>query len=144
MAGMIASALKRFPIWPGAVPDAKPMPGPETKGLADNPVAGKPWMWVANVTRPTLTVYAPEGKNTGAAVVVLPGGGFTITVLCSVEPQAARVRAANRIKIAGRMEISSVCSAGMRRRLAKETRPAAAGFRRGTRRVSGPRRDRAP
>ncbi|HEY6517080.1 MAG TPA: alpha/beta hydrolase [Steroidobacteraceae bacterium] len=28
------------------------------------------------MTRPTITVYAPRGKNTGAAVVVLPGGGF--------------------------------------------------------------------
>jgi acetyl esterase/lipase len=31
---------------------------------------------VTNVTRPTMTLYAPSGKPTGAAVVVLPGGGF--------------------------------------------------------------------
>src|ERR1700678_4259328 len=71
----------QIPIWPGVVPDAKPVSGPETEGLADNPVAGKPWTWVSNVTRPTMTVYAPKGKNTGAAVVVLPGGGFQVLAI---------------------------------------------------------------
>jgi len=31
---------------------------------------------VTNVARPTMTVYAPSGTNTGVSVVVLPGGGF--------------------------------------------------------------------
>ena len=39
-------------------------------------VAGKPYVWVENVTQPTLTVYSPDGANTGAAVVVFPGGGY--------------------------------------------------------------------
>ena len=75
-------------IWPGTPPDAKPMPGPEKAGLvgtvADKPksaVAGKPWEWVANVTNPTMTIYAPKGKNTGAAVVVFPGGGFEVLAI---------------------------------------------------------------
>ncbi len=38
-------------------------------------------MAVANVTRPTMTVYAPSGKNTGIAVVVIPGGGFQILAM---------------------------------------------------------------
>jgi acetyl esterase/lipase len=56
----------QIPIWPGAVPDAQPVTGPEalTSGA------------VTNVTRPTMTVYSPSGKNTGAAVVVFPGGGY--------------------------------------------------------------------
>ena len=36
---------------------------------------------MTNVTRPTITIYAPEGKNTGAAVVVFPGGGFQILAI---------------------------------------------------------------
>jgi acetyl esterase/lipase len=44
-------------------------------------VAGKPYTWVSNVTQPTITVYAPTGKNTGAAVVVLPGGGFQVLAM---------------------------------------------------------------
>jgi acetyl esterase/lipase len=69
------------PIWPNAAPDSKPMPGPETAGQTKSLVAGRPWMWVANVTRPTMTVYAPLARNTGAAVVVLPGGGFQVLAI---------------------------------------------------------------
>jgi acetyl esterase/lipase len=68
-------------IWPGAAPDGKPMPAPETAGRTKSLVAGKPFMWVANVTRPTMTVYAPRAQNTGAAVVVLPGGGFQVLAI---------------------------------------------------------------
>jgi hypothetical protein len=32
---------------------------------------------VRNVTQPTLTPF-PAGRGTGAAVVVVPGGGFTL------------------------------------------------------------------
>lgn len=58
-------------IWPGLVPDMQSVPGPE----ADTQGA------VTNVTRPTMTVYAPDGKNTGAAVVVFPGGGFQMLAM---------------------------------------------------------------
>jgi acetyl esterase/lipase len=39
-------------------------------------VAGKPWIAVSNVSKPTMTVYSPIGMNTGVAVVVFPGGGY--------------------------------------------------------------------
>jgi acetyl esterase/lipase len=71
----------QMPIWPNAAPDGKPVPGPETEGQTKNLVAGQPWTWVANVTVPTMTVYSPSGKNTGAAVVVLPGGGFEVLAI---------------------------------------------------------------
>ena len=44
-------------------------------------VAGRPWVEVDNVSRPTMTVYSPKGKNTGAAVVVFPGGGYQILAI---------------------------------------------------------------
>lgn len=44
-------------------------------------VAGKPWIYVGNVTRPTMTLYSPAGKNTGAAVVVFPGGGYQVLAI---------------------------------------------------------------
>ena len=72
----------QVPIWPGAVPDARPVTGPET--FATNTkdlVAGHPWVYVSNVSRPTITVYSPKGKNTGAAVVVFPGGGYRILAI---------------------------------------------------------------
>jgi acetyl esterase/lipase len=33
------------------------------------------------VTRPTMTVYSPNGKNTGAAVIVFPGGGYQVLAI---------------------------------------------------------------
>jgi acetyl esterase/lipase len=77
-----AAGHTQMPLWPGAVPDAQPMPGPETSKT--NPTAligGKTATAVTNVSEPTLTVYSPSGKNTGAAVVVFPGGGFEILAI---------------------------------------------------------------
>ena len=72
----------QIPLWPGAVPDAQPVPGPETEALrTEHLIAGRPWMAVTNVSRPTMTVYAPKGRNTGAAVVVFPGGGFQVLAI---------------------------------------------------------------
>jgi acetyl esterase/lipase len=68
----------QVPIWPGAVPDPMPVPEPEfarTTGKSAL-VAGRPWIAVGNVSQPTMTVYPPKGTNTGAAVVVFPGGGY--------------------------------------------------------------------
>lgn len=66
----------QIPLWSEVPPDARPMPGPETVAAANHLNAGKPVTWVRNVSRPTMTVYPPKGPNTGAAVVVFPGGGF--------------------------------------------------------------------
>jgi acetyl esterase/lipase len=66
----------QMPIWPGAVPDAQPAAGSETAAMAKRPIGGKLGEFVVKVSRPTMTVYSPSGKNTGAAVVVFPGGGY--------------------------------------------------------------------
>src|SRR5215471_12673483 len=68
----------QIPIWPGAVPDAQPVAGQEVARTTGKEflVAGRPAVGVSNVSRPTRTVYSPHGKNTGAAVVVFPGGGY--------------------------------------------------------------------
>lgn len=77
-----AAGHVQMPLWPGTPPDAQPMPGPETETLrAEHLIAGKPWLAVTNVSRPTLTVYSPKGANTGAAVVVFPGGGFEVLAM---------------------------------------------------------------
>jgi acetyl esterase/lipase len=36
---------------------------------------------LGNVSVPTLTLFAPKGTNTGAAVVVFPGGGYNILAI---------------------------------------------------------------
>jgi acetyl esterase/lipase len=66
----------QVPLWPGAVPDAAPVTGPETARPAENLVAGKPWTWVESVVQPTMTVYSPAATTTGIAMVVFPGGGY--------------------------------------------------------------------
>ena len=72
----------QVPIWPGAAPDAQPLSRPEIAATVDGHfVAGRPWTYVSNVSRPTMTVYSPTGKNTGAAVVVFPGGGYRILAI---------------------------------------------------------------
>src|SRR6202142_2544980 len=65
-------------IWPGAPPDAAAVvpPGPETVEVSKDLIGGKTVTGVTNVSRPTMTVYSPKGKNTGVAVVVFPGGGY--------------------------------------------------------------------
>ena len=66
----------QIPIWPGAAPDAEPVPGPEFAQTTETLYAGKPAVVVNNVSQPTMTVYSPKGKNTGVAMVVFPGGGY--------------------------------------------------------------------
>jgi len=71
-------------IWPGKVPDAAPVAGPEVFAAGtdrDFLVAGRPVAGVGKVSRPTMTVYSPEGRNTGAAVVVFPGGGYWVLAI---------------------------------------------------------------
>ena len=71
----------QVPIWPGAVPDAQDAAAPETTTTDDSLIAGKRVLAVNNVSHPTMTVYSPGGKNTGAAVVVFPGGGYQILAI---------------------------------------------------------------
>lgn len=70
-------------IWPHGAPGAQPNPAPEVDATTakDNLVAGKPVVRLGNVSTPTLTLYTPSGHNTGAAVVVFPGGGYRILAI---------------------------------------------------------------
>ena len=63
-------------------PDAHKVSGPEVAGpVTNHPVAGRSWIYVSNVSRPTITVYSPTGKNTGAAIIVFPGGGYQVLAI---------------------------------------------------------------
>jgi acetyl esterase/lipase len=69
-------------IWPGKVPGDVGITGEEKfreliVGGKPYEVGGKPTKWLTNVTKPTLTVYRPvKDKNTGAAMLICPGGGY--------------------------------------------------------------------
>lgn len=48
----------------------------------DRAVAGKAVVRLGNVSSPTMTIYSPPaGKANGAAVVVMPGGGYSILAI---------------------------------------------------------------
>jgi len=74
------AGLVTMPIWPGTPPDAKAGLPPEVNVNADatRKAGGRPYIRLANVSSPTITVYPAKGKNTGAAIVVFPGGGYQI------------------------------------------------------------------
>jgi acetyl esterase/lipase len=69
-------------LWPGKAPDEADNIGPEkihmspklTKKEVEVP---EPTKLVTNVSKPTLTIYRPaKEKDTGAAVLICPGGGY--------------------------------------------------------------------
>ncbi len=72
-----------LPLWPGTAPGAPTNLPPEvdTTTAKDNLIAGRPLVRLGNVSAPTLTVYPPKGANSGAAVVVFPGGGYQILAI---------------------------------------------------------------
>src|ERR1051325_2907500 len=76
----------QIPIWPGQPPSSVRNDSAETAAIVIHSgkpalVGGKPWTYVANVSRPTITVYSPRGHNTGAAILVFPGGGYEILAI---------------------------------------------------------------
>jgi len=70
------------PLWPEDMKIAAPAyPGPEVWGTGKGQIANQPVTVVEHVSRPTMTVYPAKGKNTGAALVVFPGGGYRILAI---------------------------------------------------------------
>lgn len=70
-AAAFASAAEPLvlPLWPEGVPGARDI-GPERLGEGGR---------ISNVSEPTLTVYGPAvDRPNGTAVIVCPGGGYTI------------------------------------------------------------------
>lgn len=69
-------------LWPGAAPDEPGTIGAEKVVMSPQldrkeVEVTESTRMVTNVTRPTITVYRPaKEKDTGAAVVICPGGGY--------------------------------------------------------------------
>jgi acetyl esterase/lipase len=77
--GTLAAQQTTLPLWPNGNPEPTRVTGPEYDPTAseNHTVAGKPSLRLTNVSKPTLAVYPPPaGKNTGAAALVFPGGGY--------------------------------------------------------------------
>jgi acetyl esterase/lipase len=79
-----AATLGPIPLWPAGAPGENGGIGAEKDMTTpkDGVVAGKPVIRLGNVSSPTITLYRPvAAKNTGAAVIVFPGGGYRILAL---------------------------------------------------------------
>ncbi len=70
-------------LWPGTPPDAMPSTAPETDTSTptSEKIAGRPLVRLGHVSTPTLTVFPAEQNPSGAAVVVFPGGGYSILAI---------------------------------------------------------------
>jgi len=79
-----ATASKEILLWPGDAPGEKGGIGEEkdvTK-TTDDLVGGQRLIRLGNVTKPTISIYHPSAdKDTGAAVLVCPGGGYHILAM---------------------------------------------------------------
>jgi acetyl esterase/lipase len=78
-----ASSQTTMPLWPSTPPGAPNVTAGQqehdTTKPTDNMIAGKRVARIGFVSKPTLAFYpAPSGKNTGATVVVFPGGAYQI------------------------------------------------------------------
>jgi acetyl esterase/lipase len=71
-------------IWPKGAPGETGRIGEEhdTTSGKDKLIAGKQVIRLTNVSKPTITVFRPpREKDTGAAVIVMPGGGYQILAM---------------------------------------------------------------
>ena len=87
----LASAQDVIPLYPGTPPGSEPADYPEKQYFSKN------WNTevVANVTKPTLTVFKPApGTANGTAIVVAPGGGFMALSITSEGIDVAKYLAA--------------------------------------------------
>jgi len=70
-------------LWPNDAPDlpANSASEVDTTTAKDNLISSKPLIRLGNVSKPTLTYYAAQAPNSGAAVVVFPGGAYHILAI---------------------------------------------------------------
>ncbi len=73
-----AEPSRTFKLWEGRPPGEFTVPGPETV-TQPKPGENPPILRITNVFEPRLEIYQPAAdKQNGAAVVIVPGGGFGI------------------------------------------------------------------
>jgi acetyl esterase/lipase len=71
-------------LWPGAPPGAPVnLPSESSTTTGHGSIAGRPTLWVSNVTTPTITLYKTKnaGNAPGPAIVVFPGGAYRILAI---------------------------------------------------------------
>ncbi|MGI4728050.1 MAG: alpha/beta hydrolase [Janthinobacterium lividum] len=64
-------AQTTIPLYPGAVPNSLPVADAEEKSGSGS------GLHYSKVSKPTLEIYLPNENTSGAAIVILPGGGYS-------------------------------------------------------------------
>lgn len=80
----VSASPEEVALWPNELEIARPQVTGEERSYPVEPhefVAGRPWTVLENVTRPSMTIYPAQAQNTGAAIVVFPGGGYRILAI---------------------------------------------------------------
>jgi len=76
------AGIEQIPLWPDKLAIARPdVKGEESARVGEKKIAGRSVTGVENVVRPTMSVFPAKGANTGAAVVVFPGGGYQMLAI---------------------------------------------------------------
>lgn len=71
-----------IPLWPQGVPSPKPLTtNREAYGTGKAQIAARRVTLVENVSRPTMSVFKARGKDTGATIMVFPGGGYRVLAI---------------------------------------------------------------
>ena len=76
--------VQTLALWPQTVPGETATLPPEEDQTkpTDTLIGGRRIIKLGNVSRPTIAIYSPDpAKNTGAAVIVCPGGGYSILAM---------------------------------------------------------------
>ncbi|WP_245747446.1 alpha/beta hydrolase [Parapedobacter koreensis] len=92
--GTLANGQTTINLYDGDVPNSKSFPLEETSATDDNGITR-----VTGVTLPTLTAYLPAAgvANTGKAVIICPGGGYSILAIGHEGHDVAKQLATNGI-----------------------------------------------
>jgi acetyl esterase/lipase len=83
-----AAGNTQISLWPKGPPETHAVLGAEAVFYAVDMqtkkkklAGGEPYQYIENVMQPTITVYSPTQNNSGAAVIVYPGGGFNVLAI---------------------------------------------------------------
>lgn len=88
----IAMSQEVIPLWEGMQ-----MPFHKENDLVEYEAEAFGTQVVYNVTNPTLTIFKPQGINTGKAIIILPGGGYTLEAIYHEGYDVAKILAENGI-----------------------------------------------
>lgn len=72
----------QVPLWQKGPPLPSTLKaGDESYGFGSKQIAGRPYTAIEYVSRPTMSIFRPQGEDTGTTVVVFPGGGYRVLAI---------------------------------------------------------------